>query len=105
MQGPGYTRGSTPGVEISSGTRQLLLAIPTPSNFPPEQQVRLTITGPDGSVRMDEDLAPKLLESPTIMVVLSAPDPLEPGLYTVRLSTEDAGEPHTSTFRISVSGH
>lgn len=100
---PGTTRGSAPAIEIPSGARRVLLAIPTPASLSPEQQLRLTVTGPSGAIQMDQDLAPDLLQSPTIMAVLSAPDPLEPGIYTVRLSPEGGGDPYTSSFRISVS--
>jgi hypothetical protein len=100
---PGTTRGSAPGVRIPAGTRRVLLAIPSPAQLPPDTQVRLTVTGPGETVHLDRDLAPDLLESSTIMTVLATPDPLEPGIYTVRLSPQNGQEPLTSSFQIRVS--
>jgi hypothetical protein len=99
---PGTPRGSAPGVEVSPGTRRLVLALPTPSTTP-EQRARLTVTDPSGVVLMDMEIAPERLRSPTLMIVLSTPDPLPEGLYTVDLFPEGAVKPQVTSFRVTVA--
>lgn len=96
---PGATRGSAPQVAVSPGARKVLLAVPTPP-VDPGVEVRLSVTGPSGSIIMDLTLAPERLQSPTIMAVLSDPHGLEPGLYSVRLLPKGAAEPKVLSFRL-----
>jgi len=100
---PGTLRGSAPTVEVSPGTRRVLLAIPTPSGALPERTAHLTVTGPSGSVLADRDIDPARLAGSTLMFVLTISRPLEAGLYTVSLALEGEAEPHASTFRVVVS--
>lgn len=100
---PSVTRGSAPETAVAPGTRRILLAVPTPP-VSPEAGARLTVTGPSDAVVLDTGIPPDRLQSPTLMLVLSAPQGLEPGLYTVNLLPEGASEPQVLSFRLVSTG-
>jgi hypothetical protein len=100
---PAATRGSAPETAIGPGTRRILLAVPTPS-APSEGEAQLTVTGPSDAVVLDTGISSDRLRSPTLMVVLSNPHGLEPGLYTVNLLPEGAPEPQVLSFRLVATG-